>query len=108
MQDAVNTKAPSSEHPFVHLHLHSQYSLLDGGNRLDRLIKRVKDLGMPAVAVTDHGNLFGAAEFYRLATAAGIKPILGTEAYVAPDLNGKTSDRTHREYTGVSDGGFHL
>ncbi len=94
--------------PFVHLHLHSQYSLLDGGNRLDRLIQRVKDLGMTAVAVTDHGNLFGAVEFYSLAHAAGIKPILGIEAYVAPDINGKPSDRTNREFTGVSDGGFHL
>jgi DNA polymerase III subunit alpha len=93
---------------FVHLHLHSQYSLLDGGNRLDRLVARVKELGMDAVAVTDHGNLFGAVDFYAKAKAAGIKPILGIEAYVAPDINGRTSDRTSREYTGVQDGGFHL
>jgi len=93
---------------FVHLHLHSQYSLLDGGNRVDRLIARVKELGMPAVAVTDHGNLFGAVDFYTKARAAGVKPILGIEAYVAPDLDGKASDRTSKEYTGVSDGGFHL
>ena len=93
---------------FVHLHLHSQYSLLDGGNRLDRLVERVKQLGMDAVAVTDHGNLFGAIEFYQLARAAGIKPILGIEAYVAKDLEGKPSDRRSREYTGDSDGGFHL
>ncbi len=99
----------AAERPrFVHLHLHSQYSLLDGGNRLDRLIERVKKLGMDAVAVTDHGNLHGAVEFYTRAKDAGIKPILGIEAYVAPDVNGKTSDRTNREYTGVSDGGFHL
>ncbi len=108
MQDAQNTPKSGNARPFVHLHLHSQYSLLDGGNRLDRLIKRVKQLGMPAVAVTDHGNLFGAAEFYKLAKDAGVKPILGIEAYVAPDLNGKPSDRTFREYTGISDGGFHL
>jgi len=93
---------------FVHLHLHSQYSLLDGGNRLDRLVKHVKTLGMDAVAVTDHGNLHGAVEFYNLARANDVKPILGIEAYVAPDLAGKTSDRTNREFTGVSDGGFHL
>ena len=92
---------------FVHLHLHSQYSLLDGGNRLDRLVKRVKELGMEAVAVTDHGNLFGAVEFYTLAKEAGIKPILGIEAYVAPDIDGR-SDRTQRVHTGVADGGFHL
>ncbi len=93
---------------FVHLHLHSAYSLLDGGNRIDRLIERVKELGMDAVAVTDHGNLFGAVEFYTKAKAAGIKPILGIEAYVAPDQNGQPGDRTDRTYTGVADGGFHL
>jgi len=92
---------------FVHLHLHSQYSLLDGGNRLDRLVKRVKELGMDAVAVTDHGNLHNCAEFYKLAKKEGIKPILGIEAYVAPDVDGRSSDRTFKEYTGVSDGGFH-
>jgi len=87
---------------FVHLHLHTEYSLLDGGNRIDRLIERVKALGMDAVAVTDHGNLFGAVSFYEKARAAGIKPILGVEAYVAP---GDRRDRTH---TGVADGGYHL
>jgi len=68
---------------FVHLHNHSDYSLLDGACRLDRLVDRVKRLGMPAVALTDHGNLFGAVEFYETARAAGIKPILGCEVYVA-------------------------
>jgi DNA polymerase III subunit alpha len=87
---------------FVHLHLHSEYSLLDGGNRLERLCARVRDLGMDSVAVTDHGNLFGAYEFYNTARAHGLKPILGIEAYVAP---GDRRDRTH---TGVQDGGFHL
>ncbi|MEM9296686.1 MAG: PHP domain-containing protein, partial [Planctomycetota bacterium] len=95
-------------HRFVHLHLHSMYSLLDGGNRVTDLVKQVKKLGMHAVAVTDHGNLFGAADFYKRAKAEGVKPILGIEAYVAPDVNGRTSDRTDRTYTGVSDGGFHL
>ncbi len=88
--------------PFVHLHLHSEYSLLDGGNAIDRLIARVAELGMDAVALTDHGNLHGAIDFYNAAKKAGIKPILGIEAYVAP------GDRTHREFTGVADGGFHL
>jgi DNA polymerase-3 subunit alpha len=87
---------------FVHLHLHSEYSLLDGGNRIKKLVNRVKELGMDSVAVTDHGNLFGALEFYMAAKEAGIKPILGIEAYVAP---GDRRDRTH---TGVMDGGFHL
>ncbi|HEX5691398.1 MAG TPA: PHP domain-containing protein, partial [Roseiflexaceae bacterium] len=65
---------------FVHLHLHTEYSLLDGGNVISLLVKRVKELGMSAVAVTDHGNLYGAIEFYTKAKAEGIKPILGIEA----------------------------
>ena len=68
---------------FIHLHVHSQYSLLDGACRIDGLIALAKDLGMPAVAVTDHGNMFGAIEFYDKAHKAGIKPIIGIEAYVA-------------------------
>ncbi len=94
--------------PFVHLHLHTQYSLLDGANRIDALIDRVRELGMEAVAVTDHGNLHGAVEFYRRARAAGVEPILGIEAYVAPDVGGRPSDRTDRTRTGIADGGFHL
>jgi len=73
-----------SSHPFVHLHCHSHYSLLDGASKIPALVKRVKSLGMPALAVTDHGNLYGAVEFLREAKAAEIKPILGFEAYVAP------------------------
>ncbi|MCH7797387.1 MAG: DNA polymerase III subunit alpha [Planctomycetes bacterium] len=87
---------------FVHLHLHTEYSLLDGANRIDRLLERVKELGMDAVAVTDHGNLHGAIEFYTKAVAAGIRPILGIEAYVAP------ASRLDRTTTGHADGGFHL
>ncbi len=94
--------------PFVHLHLHTQYSLLDGANRVDRLVARVRELGMDTVAVTDHGNLFGAVDFYRKARAAEVKPILGIEAYVAPDVGGRVSDRTDRTRTGIADGGFHL
>src|SRR5690348_3951902 len=93
-----------SSRPFVHLHCHSHYSLLDGASRIPDLVGRVKSLGMPALAVTDHGNLYGAAEFLREAKAAGIKPILGLEAYVAP---GKRTDRT----TGGGSGqeyAFHL
>ncbi|MSR40584.1 MAG: DNA polymerase III subunit alpha [Phycisphaerales bacterium] len=100
--------ARSSAPCFAHLHLHSEYSLLDGGNKIDRLLARVKALGMSAVAVTDHGNLFGAHEFYSKAKAAGIKPILGIEAYVAPDRDGKHGDRRDRTHTGAQDGGFHL
>ncbi len=75
---------------FVHLHNHSDYSLLDGACRLDRLVDRIKGLGMQALALTDHGNLFGAVEFYELARAAGIKPIIGCEVYVA---HGSRHDR---------------
>jgi DNA polymerase-3 subunit alpha len=76
---------------FVHLHLHSQFSLLDGANRLDDVIKAAGEAGMPAVALTDHGNMFGAIEVYNKARAAGIKPIVGMEAYVA---QGSRLDRT--------------
>ncbi|MGH7205948.1 MAG: DNA polymerase III subunit alpha [Nitrospiraceae bacterium] len=69
---------------FVHLHLHTQYSLLDGANQIDPLIRQVKTFGMPAVAITDHGNMFGAVEFYQKAQARGVKPIIGCEAYLAP------------------------
>ncbi|MCB7130052.1 MAG: PHP domain-containing protein, partial [Candidatus Brocadiales bacterium] len=70
---------------FVHLHVHSEYSLLDGACRLDDLISRAKDQGMGAVALTDHGNMYGAIEFYNKARQAGIRPIIGYEAYIARD-----------------------
>lgn len=69
---------------FVHLHLHSEYSLLDGACRIKELVLRVKELGQKAVAVTDHGNMFAAVEFYNECLAQGIKPIIGCEVYVAP------------------------
>ncbi|MES2527632.1 MAG: DNA polymerase III subunit alpha [Bdellovibrionota bacterium] len=69
---------------FTHLHLHSQYSLLDGAIRLGDLMKRTKELGMPAIACTDHGNMFGAIDFYTRALSNGIKPILGSEIYFTP------------------------
>src|SRR5512133_2800065 len=68
---------------FVHLHVHSEYSLLDGFSNIKKLIKRTKDLEMPAIALTDHGTMHGIIEFYNAATNAGIKPILGVEAYMA-------------------------
>jgi len=87
---------------FTHLHLHSQYSLLDGAISLDNLLKQCGKLGMESVAVTDHGNMFGAIEFYTKATAAQIKPIIGIEAYIAP---GSRFDRTK---TSISDAAYHL
>ena len=69
---------------FVHLHLHTEYSLLDGACRIDRAAERAKELGMNALAVTDHGVMYGAVAFYKACKAAGIKPIIGCEVYVAP------------------------
>lgn len=70
---------------FVHLHVHTEYSLLDGATRISELCTRAKELGMPAVAITDHGYMYGCAEFYQAAVKAGIKPIIGCEIYFTPD-----------------------
>jgi len=92
---------------FVHLHVHTQYSLLDGANKIGPLIDHAKQTGMPAIAMTDHGNMFGAVEFFLKARQNGIKPIIGCEAYLAP---GKRTDRTqvskHDDYE--TSGNFHL
>src|SRR5271166_2673722 len=69
---------------FVHLHLHTEYSLLDGACRLDRLVEKAHELKFPALAITDHGAMHGAIEFYQAARKIGIKPIIGCEVYVAP------------------------
>jgi DNA polymerase-3 subunit alpha len=90
------------ESPFVHLHCHSHYSLLDGANRVPELVAHVKKLGMNACAITDHGNLFGAIEFYQECRATGINPIIGYEAYVAP------TRRTEREAKKRGEAGYHL
>src|SRR3954465_14676282 len=80
---------------FTHLHLHTQYSLLDGAIRLDQLFPKVLERGMKSVAITDHGNLFGALDFYQRAKAHGVKPIFGCETYVAPDRLDKTERRSN-------------
>ena len=67
---------------FVHLHLHTDYSMLDGACDVEKLVHRVKELGMPAVAMTDHGNILGAVHFVNAAKQAGIKPIIGCELYI--------------------------
>jgi DNA polymerase-3 subunit alpha len=90
------------DRPFVHLHCHTHYSLLDGASRIPELVARAKELGMTALAITDHGNLYGAVGFYRECKAAGLNPIIGYEAYVAP---GK---RTEREARRRGDAGYHL
>ncbi len=76
-----------SKDSFVHLHVHTEYSMLDGAARLGALTERAAELGMPAVAMTDHGNVFGAYEFYAKAKKAGVKPIIGIEAYFTPNIS---------------------
>lgn len=70
---------------FVHLHVHTEYSMLDGAARVGDLMVEVVRQGMPAIAMTDHGNVFGAFDFYKSAKKSGVKPIIGIEAYVAPE-----------------------
>jgi DNA polymerase-3 subunit alpha len=79
--------ASTGNDSFVHLHVHTEYSMLDGAARLGAMAERVAELGMPAIAMTDHGNVFGAYEFYKKTLAAGVKPIIGIEAYVAPNIS---------------------
>lgn len=86
------------EKPFVHLHVHSEYSMLDGVARISDLVDRARELGMPALALTDHGNLFGMIEFYQKAKSAGVKPIIGMEAYLAPTSR-HDKDKTYYHLT---------
>jgi len=89
---------PSSSDSFVHLHVHSEYSMLDGAARVGPLMEAAAKEGMPAIAVTDHGNMFGAYDFWKQATANGIKPIIGTEAYITPGT--ARQDRTRVRWGG--------
>lgn len=91
-----------SQRPFVHLHCHSHYSLLDGAASIDKLVLRTVERGMNSLALTDHGNLHGALEFYRKAKNAGINPIIGYEAYIAP------GHRTVKSVDGVRASSYHL
>jgi DNA polymerase-3 subunit alpha len=87
---------------FVHLHLHTQYSYLDGAIIIDRLIPKAKELGMKAIALTDHGQMFGMVAFYKACKDNGIKPIIGYEAYISP------TDRFDREFTRQQNSNYHL
>ena len=87
---------------FTHLHVHTEYSLLDGSNKIKEYVKRVKELGMDSAAITDHGVMYGVIDFYKAAKEAGINPILGCEVYVAPN------SRFDRELTGGEDRYYHL
>jgi DNA polymerase III subunit alpha len=98
--------------PFAHLHVHTEYSMLDGAARLKELFSEVSRLGMTHVAMTDHGNLYGAAEFHKQAKANGITPVLGIEAYVAPERRDNTSrilwGQPHQKRDDVSASGAYL
>ena len=87
---------------FVHLHIHTEYSLLDGACRIDQLMDRVKECGQTAIACTDHGVMYGCVQFYKAAKKAGIKPIIGCEVYVAP------GSRLDREMVHGEDRYYHL
>ncbi|GAP15626.1 DNA polymerase III catalytic subunit, DnaE type [Longilinea arvoryzae] len=82
---------------FVHLHVHTEYSLLDGFSNVKKLVKRAKEMGMPAVAITDHGTMFGVVDFYNAAIAAGIKPVIGLEAYLAPRRMGERDPKLDKQ-----------
>ena len=87
---------------FVHLHTHTEYSLLDGANQIDDLIELAQKFKMPALAITDHGNMFGAVEFYQKAIKGGVKPIIGCEVYVAP------ASRLEKNALGIKNASYHL
>ena len=89
-----------AERQFTHLHLHTEYSLLDGACRINRLMERVKELGQTSVAITDHGVMYGVVDFYKAAKKAGIHPIIGCEVYVAT--------RTRFDKVNRMDGSYHL
>ncbi|MDD5027128.1 MAG: PHP domain-containing protein, partial [Candidatus Omnitrophica bacterium] len=87
---------------FVHLHLHTQFSLLDGACRIPEILNLAKQYKMDSLAITDHGNMFGAIDFYLEAQKAGIKPIIGCEAYIAP------GSRLDKESRGIDEAAYHL
>ena len=93
----IVTETDTPARPFTHLHCHSHYSLLDGAGDIGKLVNRCVEHGMNSLALTDHGNLHGALEFYRKSKAAGINPIIGYEAYIAPgsrfDKGGASSSK---------------
>ena len=101
VESAAPPTAPAPSKDFVHLHVHSEFSLLDGLSPVRHIVDSVKRNGMRAVALTDHGNLYGAIDFYSQARAQGIKPILGVEAYVSPRGMADKVGREDRNY-------FHL
>ena len=102
MERRRRARSRMSTDSFVHLHCHSHYSLLDGASPIGAWSTRPRSLGMNALALTDHGNLYGALEFYQKAKAAGINPIIGYEAYIAP------GSRFHKEAARMKEASYHL
>ena len=102
MKALSNTEREENAMNFTHLHVHTEYSLLDGSNKIKEYVKRVKELGMTSAAITDHGVMYGCIDFYKEAKAQGIKPIMGCEVYVAPN------SRFDKELTGGEDRYYHL
>ena len=91
---------PAPRDSFVHLHVHTEYSMLDGAARIDELFEAAAQMGMPALATTDHGYVFGAYEFWKKAQKHGVKPIIGVEAYLTPGTH-----RTDKTRVSSGDGG---
>ena len=87
---------------FVHLHLHTEYSMLDGASRVDDVVAKAAEYGMPALAITDHGGMFGAVEFFKSANEHGLKPIIGCETYIAP------GSRHEKKAGSARDAAYHL
>ena len=106
------TESAATTPPYAHLHVHTEYSMLDGAARLKELFKEVKARGMTHVAMTDHGNMYGAAEFHRQAKENGITPVIGIEAYVAPERRDNPNrilwGQPHQKKDDVSASGAYL
>ena len=94
------------EAPFVHLHVHSEYSILDGACRIPDLAKRAAELGMPAVSLTDHGSLAGAVDLYKAARDEGVKPVLGCEVYVTDDRHAQQKGQAHLTLLAATNEGY--
>ena len=84
--------------PFVHLHVHTEYSLLDGSSKIKEIVKQAKELGMNSLAITDHGVMYGVIDFYKACMDEGIKPVLGCEVYVASGSRFQKEDRNDARY----------
>src|SRR5580765_7929501 len=97
---------PSKTADFVHLHVHSEYSILDGACRIPDLVERAAELGMPAVSLTDHGSMAGAVQLFKAAGGTGVKPVIGCEVYVADDRRAQTKGYAHLTLLAADNAGY--